>query len=145
MGMTSTSIRPMKHMGVAYQLFQVVVVVICAVFIPMAAMAAESSGGGKRVLLIVLDGLRPDYVKPDLMPNLYALGERGVVCTDHHSTFPTVTRVNASSIVTGAYPQRHGILANTNPRLPRGDTRSRRRARRAALRSCLQFALLDGP
>jgi hypothetical protein len=38
------------------------------------------------------------------MPNLHALGLRGVVFARHHSVFPTVTRVNASSISTGAYP-----------------------------------------
>ena len=64
-------------------------------------------------LLLVLDGLRPDYVTADLMPNLYALGQRGVVYTNHHAVYPTVTRVNAASISTGAYPERHGILGNS--------------------------------
>lgn len=63
-------------------------------------------------LLIVVDGLRPDYVTLDVMPNLYALGKRGVVFSNHHAVFPTVTRVNASSMVTGAYPERHGLLGN---------------------------------
>ncbi|MEO5739747.1 MAG: alkaline phosphatase family protein [Vicinamibacterales bacterium] len=63
-------------------------------------------------LLIVLDGLRPDYVTADVMPNLLALGKRGVVFSNHHAVFPTVTRVNASSLVTGAYPERHGLLGN---------------------------------
>ena len=31
----------------------------------------------------------------------------------HHSVFPTVTRVNASSMATGAYPESHGLLGNT--------------------------------
>lgn len=66
----------------------------------------------QRHLLIVLDGLRPDYVTPDLMPRLHALGERGVVFTDHHAAYPTVTRVNAASISTGAYPETHGLLGN---------------------------------
>lgn len=66
-----------------------------------------------RHLLIVLDGLRPDYVTPELMPNLHALGARGVVFTDHHSVYPTVTRVNAASISTGAYPETHGLLGNS--------------------------------
>jgi arylsulfatase A-like enzyme len=35
------------------------------------------------------------------------------VFTAHHSVFPTVTRVNASSFVTGAYPETHGLLGNT--------------------------------
>lgn len=64
-------------------------------------------------LVIVLDGLRPDYVTPSLMPNLHAMAERGVFFEDHHSVFPTVTRVNASSIATGAYPATHGLMGNT--------------------------------
>src|SRR5262245_54309837 len=66
-----------------------------------------------RQLLIVLDGLRPDYVTADIMPNLYALGQRGVVFQNHHSVYPTVTRVNASSIATGTYPASHGLMGNT--------------------------------
>lgn len=63
-------------------------------------------------LLIVVDGLRPDYVTRDVMPRVFRLGQRGIVFTAHHSVFPTVTRVNASSIVTGAYPETHGLLGN---------------------------------
>jgi len=64
-------------------------------------------------LVIVVDGLRPDYVTPEVMPRLYSLGQRGIVFTAHHSVFPTVTRVNASSFVTGSYPETHGLLGNT--------------------------------
>ena len=71
-----------------------------------------SGAAEQRHLLIVLDGLRPDYVTPELMPNLHALGARGVVFTSHHSVYPTVTRVNAASIATGAYPETHGLLGN---------------------------------
>jgi arylsulfatase A-like enzyme len=67
---------------------------------------------GTRQLLVVLDGLRPDYVTPEVMPHLYALGRRGVIFGNHHSVFPTVTRVNASSISTGAYPAAHGLMGN---------------------------------
>ena len=67
----------------------------------------------RRHLLLVLDGLRPDYVTKDVMPNLHALAQRGVTFTNHHAVYPTVTRVNASSISTGAYPERHGILGNS--------------------------------
>ena len=84
-----------------------------------ACEGAGSRGGttdgapASRHLLIVLDGLRPDYVTPELMPNLYALGQRGVVMTRHHAVYPTVTRVNASSISTGAYPEAHGLMGNS--------------------------------
>jgi predicted AlkP superfamily pyrophosphatase or phosphodiesterase len=60
-----------------------------------------------------LDGLRPDYVTPDVMPNLHAMGKRGVVFENHHAVFPTVTRVNAASLATGTYPERHGLLGNS--------------------------------
>lgn len=66
-----------------------------------------------RQLLVVLDGLRPDYVRPDIMPNLYALGQRGAVFQNHHSVYPTNTRVNASSISTGSYPATHGLMGNS--------------------------------
>jgi predicted AlkP superfamily pyrophosphatase or phosphodiesterase len=87
------------------------------IFVAALATAVLMSGTTRsaepnHLLLLVLDGLRPDYVTPDVMPNLYALGQRGVVFTNHHSIYPTVTRLNASSISTGAYPERHGILGN---------------------------------
>ena len=48
----------------------------------------------------------------------------------HHSVFPTVTRVNASSLVTGAYPERHGLMGNTiyipPPMRTRGSTPAKR-------------------
>src|SRR3954468_3026956 len=66
----------------------------------------------RRLLIIVVDGLRPDYVTREAMPRLVRLGERGIVFTAHHSVIPTVTRVNGSSLVTGAYPETHGLLGN---------------------------------
>jgi arylsulfatase A-like enzyme len=76
-------------------------------------IAQPSPAAPRRHLLIVVDGLRPDYVTADVMPNLTALGKRGVVFNRHHSVYPTVTRVNASSISTGAYPETHGLMGNT--------------------------------
>ena len=66
-----------------------------------------------RVVLIVVDGLRPDAVTAGVMPRLHALGQRGTVAAAHHSVFPTVTRVNATSMATGAFPETHGLLGNT--------------------------------
>jgi predicted AlkP superfamily pyrophosphatase or phosphodiesterase len=77
------------------------------------AACTSTAPSPRRHLLILVDGLRPDYVTADVMPNLTALGQRGVVFTRHHSVYPTVTRVNASSISTGAYPETHGLLGNT--------------------------------
>jgi arylsulfatase A-like enzyme len=65
-----------------------------------------------RVMLILIDGLRPDQITPAKMPTLFALQQKSVVFQAHHSVFPTVTRVNASTISTGTFPDEHGILSN---------------------------------
>jgi arylsulfatase A-like enzyme len=64
-------------------------------------------------LVIVVDGLRPDYVTPELMPRLAGLAHRGITFAAHHSVFPTVTRVNSASFVTGSYPETHGLMGNS--------------------------------
>src|SRR6476469_6726068 len=85
-----------------------------AVVIVLGLAAAGAQEAPRRThLVIVVDGLRPDYVTPDVMPRLTALGQRGIVFNAHHSVFPTVTRVNASSFVTGVYPEAHGLMGNT--------------------------------
>jgi len=86
---------------------------IVAASLALVAARAPEDGPGRRILIIVVDGLRPDYVTREAMPRLVRLGERGIVFTAHHSVVPTVTRVNGSSLVTGAYPETHGVLGNT--------------------------------
>src|SRR5262245_62376424 len=83
---------------------------ICAAMIGATAFSYAQQQPSRRLLLIVVDGLRPDYVTAELMPRLARIGERGTVFSAHHSVFPTVTRVNGSSLVTGAYPETHGLL-----------------------------------
>lgn len=74
---------------------------------------AQNRSAPHAQVVIVVDGLRPDDVTPEVMPRVSALGRRGIVFNAHHSVFPTVTRVNASSMVTGVYPEGHGLLGNT--------------------------------
>jgi Type I phosphodiesterase / nucleotide pyrophosphatase len=66
-----------------------------------------------RTLIVFFDGLRPDYITAEAMPNLYAFKQKGCYGMQHHSVFPTVTRVNASSYSTGSYPATHGLMGNT--------------------------------
>ena len=65
------------------------------------------------IVLVVFDGLQPAQVTPELMPNLSRLASEGVTCSNHHAVFPTVTRANVASIVTGHLPGAHGLTANT--------------------------------
>lgn len=64
------------------------------------------------VLVFVFDGLQPAQVNSSLMPNLWDFSAGGVAFANHHSVFPTVTRVNVASIVTGMNPGGHGLAGN---------------------------------
>ena len=64
------------------------------------------------ILITVFDGLQPAQIRPDLAPNLARFGDEGVFFENHHPVFPSVTRVNAASMVTGALPGKHGLAAN---------------------------------
>jgi arylsulfatase A-like enzyme len=61
---------------------------------------------------MVWDGMRPDLISPALTPNLAALGADGIVFDAHHAVVPTVTRVNAASLATGAATAVHGLPSN---------------------------------
>ena len=63
-------------------------------------------------LVFVVDGLRPDSITAEDTPTLHRLRAEGVSFAASHATFPTVTRVNAATIATGAHPRTHGILGN---------------------------------
>ena len=64
-------------------------------------------------LIIVFDGLRPDYIKPEIMPNLYRFKQNNSYGNAGHSIFPSVTRVNSPGYATGSYPWKTGILGNS--------------------------------
>jgi len=66
-----------------------------------------------QIFIMVFDGLQPSQVIPELMPRLSAFADSGVRFQKHHPVFPTVTRINAASMVTGRYPGGHGLAANT--------------------------------
>ena len=65
------------------------------------------------ILIVAFDGLQPAQVRPDLMPNLARFASEGVFFENHHPVFPSVTRINAASMVTGTYSGKHGLAANT--------------------------------
>jgi predicted AlkP superfamily pyrophosphatase or phosphodiesterase len=65
------------------------------------------------ILTVFLDGLRPDQVTTQHTPNIASLMKKGVRFLNHHAVFPTETRVNVASYVTGRSPSFHGIVGNT--------------------------------
>ena len=71
------------------------------------------AGNATLNMVLVLDGMRPDFISADETPNLWRLRQEGVNFLNGHSVFPTVTRANATAIATGTYPDRNGIFGNT--------------------------------
>jgi alkaline phosphatase D len=66
------------------------------------------------IVLVSLDGFRWDYAKRDNAVNLLALGKKGVWAPEGMMpSYPSLTFPNHFTIVTGLYPEHHGLVANT--------------------------------
>jgi len=70
----------------------------------------------EHVVVVVWDGMRPDFVSPSLTPNLYALATNGVFFKRHHALYISSTEVNGTGIATGCHPEHSGIIANVDYR-----------------------------
>ena len=81
-----------------------------------APAAVGAKGQAEHVVIIVWDGMRPDFITPQYTPTLYSLARQGVFFNKHHSVFPSTTEVNGTALATGVYPNRNGILANSEYR-----------------------------
>ncbi len=90
----------------------------------LIALPARPESTARHVVLIVWDGMRPDFVTKEYAPTLDKLAHAGVRFRNHHSVYPTATDVNGAALATGCYPERNGICANLefnpviNPRHP---------------------------
>jgi ectonucleotide pyrophosphatase/phosphodiesterase family protein 5 len=87
------------------------------------------------VVLISFDGFRWDYANRGITPNFDYVKENGVHAISLKPCFPSKTFPNHYSIVTGMYPENHGIIANsfvdptTKEKYSIGDTSEVRKAK----------------
>jgi len=65
----------------------------------------------KRAVIVCLDGCGPAYIRSSNVPSIRKLGAEGRY-VNGDSMIPSVTNVNAVSILTGRYPEEHGITTN---------------------------------
>ena len=66
------------------------------------------------VVLVSLDGFRWDYAAREKATHLLALGRQGVWAPQGMlPSYPSLTFPNHFSIVTGLYPEHHGLVANS--------------------------------
>lgn len=87
-------------------------------WLPALVPAAEQPAGARHVVLISIDGLRPDYYIPSptrltTTPALDALRDAGSWAEGVVGQFPSLTYPSHTSIITGVRPAIHGIVQNT--------------------------------
>lgn len=75
--------------------------------------AAPVAAPRESVLLVSIDGFRADYLDRPQAGQLSRLATEGVRARWLTSVFPSKTFPNHYSIVTGLYPEHHGIVSNT--------------------------------
>jgi arylsulfatase A-like enzyme len=66
----------------------------------------------RHVVIVVWDGMRPDFVSEQNTPALWKLAREGVTFRNHHAVYPSATMVNGTVMMTGVYPGKTGIIAN---------------------------------
>jgi len=87
--------------------------------LPIVAWAApkpviSTPTSAKPILILVsIDGYRADYLDRGHSPVLAELADDGVHATGLRPVYPSVTYPNHYTIVTGLYPDKHGVVNNT--------------------------------
>ena len=77
-----------------------------------SAAAVVPAKPERHVVVVVWDGMRPDFVTEQNTPTLWKLAGEGITFRNHHAVYPSATMVNGTAIVTGTYPGKSGIIAN---------------------------------
>src|SRR2546423_14427252 len=87
--------------------------ILAAALLGLRPIAVAASPAPERhVVVVVWDGMRPDFVSEQNTPTLWKLAQSGVTFRNHHSVYPSATIVNGTAINTGVYPDHSGVLAN---------------------------------
>ena len=101
----------------------------CAAFARASTSSQDQSANGQirrgeHVVMVVWDGMRPDFVSEQNTPTLWKLAQSGVTFRNHHSVYPSATIVNGTAIATGVHPNHSGLLANHDYRPEIDDRKS---------------------
>jgi arylsulfatase A-like enzyme len=90
-------------------------------FLALAVLAgnldkAAAHGKAEHVVVIIWDGMRPDFVSPQYTPTLYDLARRGTFFMRNHCAYVSTTEVNGTALATGMQPDHSGVIANAEYR-----------------------------
>jgi len=74
----------------------------------------------RRVVVVILDGLRRDFVDAVRTPHLFEFAARAARFPAYRTAFPSATRVVAATFATGCHPARHTLQGNSMALLENG-------------------------
>src|SRR5437016_8495152 len=97
-------------------------ILVLVVSFGVSSLAADAPKFDRHVVVVVWDGMRPDFVSEETTPTLWKLAREGVTFRNHHAVYPSATMVNGTALVTGVYPGKNGVIANYEyrPEIDRG-------------------------
>ncbi|MGS2763027.1 alkaline phosphatase family protein [Sinomicrobium sp. M5D2P9] len=86
------------------------------IFGAVFTFASSSAQKVEHVVLISIDGFRPEFYKDDYWPtaNLKIMAEKGIYADEVRTIFPSVTYPSHTTLATGVLPAEHGIYYNTS-------------------------------
>lgn len=76
---------------------------------PTETITATPAPRASRVLILSIDGLRPDAIALAPMPNLLALLQNSAYALNAQTVYPSVTLVAHASMLSGLCPSKHGV------------------------------------
>lgn len=76
---------------------------------PQPTLTPEPQPLARRVIILSIDGLRPDAIPLAPMPNLMALMQNGAYSLTAQTTRPSATLPAHTSMLSGQCPQKHGV------------------------------------
>ncbi|KAG2167387.1 hypothetical protein VTO58DRAFT_100792 [Aureobasidium pullulans] len=77
------------------------------------ALSNGTSVFAPTTILISLDGFRADFLHRNITPSLNAFVQAGVSPEFLNPSFPSITFPNHMTLVTGLYPESHGVVGNS--------------------------------
>ncbi len=88
--------------------------ILCSTPAPQSAVlqSLDPLPGDPHVIVIIVDGLRPDLISTERTPTLQRLIDEGAATLEAKTVRPSVTLPSITSMFTGLRPQDHGITFN---------------------------------
>ncbi|KAL7638831.1 UNVERIFIED_CONTAM: hypothetical protein RMT77_010365 [Armadillidium vulgare] len=93
-------------------MFPLIILISCQIISICFCQSCPPTYEEHPLVLVSLDGFRAEYLSRGLTPNLQKLIDGGASTPYMRSSYPTITFPNHYSIVTGLYPETHGIIDN---------------------------------